>query len=286
MDYGTDPALEDGLRVLPPGYRPLFDRARAVFEDDQRVRAMWVHGAMARHAIDAASDLDISIAVADDEFEAFTTSWKEWLALITETVSVVGIVPGSFYALTPTCERLDVISERVSALPHSSLRRRLVVFDRDGVTASLPQPTDPGPDKGIIRYSIEEAVRQAANFPTVLVREDWLLGVVAVQQVHQFLYSLFVEDNKPQPPTGPKQWSFKLSDRHRRLLEALPVPQPERSSVLDARQAALSVLFQEAPLVAARNGVEYPHALVEAVRSFLEEQGLGVGDPIGPRSAG
>jgi hypothetical protein len=274
MDYGTDPTLEDGLRVLPPGYRPLFDRARTVFEGDQRVRAMWIHGAMARHAIDAGSDLDISIAVADDEFGAFTSTWQVWLALITETVSVVGIVPGSFYALTPTCERLDVISERVSALPHSSLHRRLVVFDRDGLTASLPQPTDPGPDKGVIRYSIEEAVRQAANFPTVLVREDWLLGVVAVQQVHQFLYSLFVEDNKPQPPTGPKQWSFKLSDRHRRLLESLPVPQPDRSSVLEARQAALSVLFQEAPVIAARNGVEYPHALVDAVRSFLNQQGL------------
>ena len=138
----------------------------------------------------------------------------------------------------------------------------------------------------LIRYCIEEAVRQAANFPTVLVREDWLLGVVAVQQVHQFLYSLFVEDNKPQPPTGPKQWSFKLSERHRRLLEALPVPQPERASVLEARQAALSALFQEAPLIAARNGVEYPHVLVDAVQSFLEEQGLGLGDPIGPRTAG
>jgi hypothetical protein len=57
------------------------------------------------------------------------------------------------------------------------------------------------------------------------------------------------------------------------------VPQPERSSVLDARQAALSVLFHEAPLIAARNGVEYPHALVDAVRSFLDQQGLGVNDP-------
>lgn len=241
------------------------------------MRAMWVHGAMARHAADSASDLDISLAVADDNFEVFAAGWHEWLALITETVSVVPIVPGSFYALTPTCERIDVISERVSTVPATSLQRRLVVFDRDGISASLPEPSDPGPDKGLIRYFIEEPLRQAANFPTVLVREDWLLGVVAVQQVHQFLYSLFAEANKPQPPTGPKQWSFKLSDPHRRMLEALPVAQPELSSILEARKAALSVLLREAPRIAAQNAVEYPEALADAVLSYLEAQGLGVG---------
>jgi hypothetical protein len=26
-----------------------------------------------------------------------------------------------------------------------------------------------------------------------------------------FLYQLFAESNKPAPPTGPKQWSFKLT---------------------------------------------------------------------------
>lgn len=112
------------------------------------------------------------------------------------------------------------------------------MFDRDDLSIQVPGPSDPAPDPGVLQYYIEETLRQAANFRTVVVRKDWLLGVVAVHQVHQYLYLLFSESNKPQPPTGPKQWSIKLSSRHRSMLEALPIPQPELSSILGARRRA------------------------------------------------
>src|SRR3954468_22735131 len=235
---------------MPAPYRVLLARAMTVFEADERVRGMWLHGAIARDGADAGSDLDIDLAVRDDKFSAFASDRDAWLAQITPVVSLVPLAPGSFYALTPTCERMDVITEPVSALPSSSLTRRLVVFDKDQLTETLPQTADPAPDLAIARYAIEETIRQAANFPVVVVRKDWLLGVVAVQQIHQHLYLLFVEANKPQPPTGPKQWSFKLSDRHRTMLEALPVPQSRLDSILQARQAALHLLFTEGRAVA------------------------------------
>jgi hypothetical protein len=65
------------LAALPQSDGPLFDRAAAVFEADERVRAMWLHGALARGKADAASDMDISVAIADDGFAA---SWRDWLA--------------------------------------------------------------------------------------------------------------------------------------------------------------------------------------------------------------
>jgi hypothetical protein len=38
---------------------------------------------------------------------------------------------------------------------------------------------------------VEEFLRQQANFPaSVVTREDWLLGVVAIEQVHLMLYQL------------------------------------------------------------------------------------------------
>jgi hypothetical protein len=268
-----------GLGALPEPYEALFDRACAMFVADERVRAMWLHGAIARDAADAGSDLDIDVAIADDDFGAFAAAWPEWLARITPTVSAVPVpgLPGSFYALTPTCERIDVIVERVSTLANTVLTRRVVVFDRDGLDALVPEPHDPPPDPSVIRHLIEEPLRQAANFPVVVVRDDWLLGVVAVQQVHAYLYQLFVEANKPQAPTGPKQWSHKLSAEHRRQLEALPVPQPNRASVEEARQAALSLLLNAAPPIAQANGVEWPTDLAEAVLGYLERQRFGIG---------
>ena len=266
----------DGLEALGPRYVALFDRARHVFAADPRVRGMWVHGAIARQAADAASDLDIDIAVTDEHFDEFAAAWPDWLAAITPTVNAAALAPGSFYALTPTCERMDVISERVSQLPTSPLTRRVTVFDRDNLTNRLPPINDPPPNPDVIAGVIRETLRQAANFETVVVRDDWLLGVVAVTSVHAMLYQLFVEANKPQPPTGPKQWSFKLVPAHRRLLEQLPVPQPEPESVLAARQAALGLFLREAPAIAARHGVTWPADLADAVLTYLTSKGLGV----------
>src|ERR1700722_9822708 len=130
-DFDTSIHRPDGLAVYPAGYQTLFERAAHVFHTDPRVRGMWLHGALARGAADPGSDLDIDVAVIDDEFDAFAASWREWLAEITPTVSVLPVagLPGSFYALTPTCERMDVICERLSQLSISQLTRRVTVFD-------------------------------------------------------------------------------------------------------------------------------------------------------------
>jgi hypothetical protein len=278
MDPRWSAKVDAGLDVLPDGYRELLSSARRVFEGDERVRGMWLHGAIARGALDASGDIDIDIAVRDEDFDAFTSAWREWLAEITPTVSAIPLpgLAGSFYALTPTCERVDVISERVSAVPSSALTRRLVVFDRDDLSSRVPDSFDPPPDAGLMRYYIEETLRQAANFLTVIVREDWLLGVVAVEQVRQYLYLLLSESNKPQPPTGPKQWSVKLSAGHRAMLEALPVPQPERQSILDAREAAMTLFLTEGRRVAEQTGVAWPDELADAVLGYLDRSGFGI----------
>jgi predicted nucleotidyltransferase len=270
------------LRPMPHSYQVLLDRATEVFLADERVRAMWLHGAVARGAQDAGSDLDIDIAVRDEDFDTFTTESTSWWAKITPTVSrrQMANMPGSFFALTPTCERLDVVTERVSDLSTSKLTRRIIVFDRDNLTAHVPKPTDPDANPEVIRYCIEETLRQAANFPIVLIRQDWLLGVVAVQQIHFFLYELLTEANKPMPPTGPKQWSYKLSSEQRQALERLPVPQAERTSIIAARQAALRLFEEQASAVAHQHGIEWPSELLTAVHAYMKqsEQEMQVSD--------
>lgn len=270
------------LSPMAQGYQALLDRATEVFLADERVRAMWLHGAYAQGAHDAGSDLDIDIAVRDEDFDTFTAESTSWWAKITSTVSrnQIGTMPGSFFALTPTCERVDVLTERVSDLPTSFLTRRVTVFDHDGLTAQVPKPSDPGAHPEAIRYSIEETLRQAANFPIVLVRQDWLMGVVAVQSIHMLLYQLFTESNKPMPPSGPKQWSYKLTSDQRKALESLPVPQAERTSIIAARQVALRLFEKEASGIAQRHGVGWPSELATAVHAYMKrsEGKMGVMD--------
>jgi predicted nucleotidyltransferase len=270
------------LRPMAHSYQALLDRATKVFHIDERVRAMWLHGAIARGAQDAGSDLDIDIAVRDEDFDTFTAESTSWWAKITPTVSrrEMANMPGSFFALTPTCERVDVVTERVSDLSVSKLTRRVTVFDRDNLTAHVPKPTDPDANPEVIRYCVEETLRQAANFPIVLIRQDWLMGVVAVQQIHFFLYELFTEANKPMPPTGPKQWSYKLTSEQRKALEHLPVPQAERNSIIAARLEALRFFEEQASAVAQRHGVVWPSELAAAVHAYMKrsEAEMGVRD--------
>ena len=67
--------------------------------------------------------MDISVAIADDGFDGFAASWRDWLAAITPTLTACPLAAGSFYALTPLCERFDVIAEPVGKLSATSLTR-------------------------------------------------------------------------------------------------------------------------------------------------------------------
>ena len=268
------------LSALPERYGPLFDRIVAQFAADERVRGMWLHGALGRGQADAGSDMDVAVAVRDENFAEFAGEWQGWLAAITPTLSARPIGAGSFYALTRTCERFDVITERVSGLPGTSMCRRVVVFDRDNLSALIPGPADPPPDQVKISYLIEETLRQAATFPTVIIRDDWLMGVRAVQHVQLYLYDLFAESNKPAPLTGPRQWSFKLTAYQRAVLTGLPAPAPNERSVRSARDAALTAFLAEARPIADQAGVPWPDDLEDAVAAFL----AGEGCPLPARS--
>jgi predicted nucleotidyltransferase len=92
-----------GLAALADGYAALFDAATDVLAADERVRAMWLHGAIARGEADAGSDLDISVATLSSNFDEFAAEWRTWLAAITPTLTARPLAAGSFYALTPGC---------------------------------------------------------------------------------------------------------------------------------------------------------------------------------------
>jgi len=218
--------------------------------------------------------------VGDQDHPAFAESWRAWLASITPTVLARPLpnLPGSFYSLTPEGLRLDVVVEPVSALLETPFRHRTTVLDRDHLSPRIPGPAPvAGPDRDRIAGLIEEFFRQQANLPTVTERQDWLLGVVAVQQLHLILFQLFVEANAPVRRVGVKHWSSRLRSYQRRVLESLPVPQPERNSVLAARAAAASAFILAARPIAERLGVPWPAALEAAVDGYLKrELGLGL----------
>jgi nucleotidyltransferase-like protein len=261
------------LDVLPAPYGPLFDRLLAAVEADQRIRALWLSGSLARGTADAGSDLDVLLAVRDADLDAFTAGWRDWLATVTPTLIARELpgMPGCVYATTDTCARLDVVTEAVSALPATPHRYRLVVLDRDGLDATVPAPQPgPGPNPDRLADLIEEFLRQQAIFPAAVVaRGDWLLGVAGVSNAHQLLYQLFVESNQPLPPMGVKQYSSRLTPGQRAVLAALPAPQADRDAVVAAMRAAVTAFRTAGRAAATAAGATWPDHLDEAIQRYF-----------------
>ena len=266
-----------GLERLPPGYRALLERAAQVLGRDGRVRALWVGGSLARGDADAYSDLDLIASVRDADFGALAESWREWLAEITPTVLArqIPFLPGSFYSLTPTCERLDLVLERVSAV-RSSRYARAVVFDRDGLDAERPLAAPPAPpDRAKVETAIEEPLRYLALLPAVLGRGELLLAQEGYGHMRRRISELFLEENAPLPTTGVKHWRDKLRPEQYAVLESLPWPAANRDALIAANLEVGRALLRHGRAVAAKLGVAWPVELERAVRAHLVRE-LGV----------
>ncbi len=270
----------ESMQPLPAGYRKLLDQVLDVAAGDERVRAVWLGGSLGRGVADAGSDLDVVLAVADLAFGEFAAGWRAWLGQVTPTVLARELpgLPGSWYSLTPACERLDVLTERVSAWPRRSSPQRELVLDKDGSFGPAARgpgtPESPaGPDPARLTGIVEEFLRQQAIFPAAVVaRGDWLLGVQGVQGVHLMLYQLFVESNQPLAPMGVKQWSVKLTPAQQECCAALPPPRAERQCVMDAMRAAADTFRAQARPILAGHGAAWPGELDQAVLDYLARE--------------
>src|SRR5258705_4244736 len=273
MDLDLPPP--ESLARPPPGYRALFGRAARRRADEPAVRALWVSGSLARRDADAHSDLELLAAVADADFDAFAASWESWLADITPTVlaRAIPFLPGSFYSLTPGCERLDVVLERVSRVPSSFFRARAVVFDRYGLDAQVPAPVpQPGPDRAKIETAIEEPLRYLALFPAALGRGELLLAQEGYGHMRRRISELFLEMNAPLPTTGVKHWRDKLRDEQYAVLAALAWPAATREALIEANVAVARALTAHGKPIAEKVGLPWPAALEAAVRAHLQRE--------------
>lgn len=262
------------LDVLPRGYSALFRRLLAHVLPDERWRAMWLSGSLGRGVADAGSDLDIILAIRDEDHEEFVRTWRDWLAGITPTLIAgpIGNFHG-FYSTTEECLRLDVVVEPVGRVAESGHRYRSVVFDRDGLDAHVPDPGPAeGPDTERIARLMEESFRQQAIFPAVLARADWLLGVEGVHNQRTLLYDLMVEANRPLPPMGVKQWSAKLTAEQRDVFTALPPLAATSESVIAGMRAILEAFRTVGRSCAESVGVPWPDRLDRSVSAFLRRE--------------
>lgn len=271
MDIDRRPAILDRL---PASYLPIFDRLIEVTEPDQRIRALWLSGSLAKGTADGGSDLDIVLAVRDEDFDDFAADWRDWLATITPTLIAkeLPFAKGCFYSTAVGCERFDVISEPASKVSESNHRYRHVVFDRDGLDAKVPAPKEiPGPDAEKLTAICEEFLRIQAITPFMLnERRDFLCVVTGLETLHKMLYDVFVEANQPLPPMGVKQFTARLTGEQAAVLTALPRAAATYESLVPAMRAAVEAFRTHGRRAAETAGAIWPTALDDGVQAFFD----------------
>jgi predicted nucleotidyltransferase len=275
---GAARSPRDALAPLPAGYVQLFDHVLEAVRRDPRIRALWLGGSLARGDADAGSDLDLILTVRDDALDWFVDNWRQWIEPVAALLLARPLPghPGSFFATTQDCLRLDVIVECSSELQETPYRYRLPVLDRDGLVGYLPEPSSPaGPSAGEIAAIVEEFYRQQVIFPAAVVaRADWLLGVVGVHSTHLLLYQLFVATNAPSPPMGVKQWSRRLNAAQRHVLADLPSPQANRKSVVSAMQAVRTAFRTSGHDAVLALNLHWPDDVDATVSRYWAAEGL------------
>ena len=241
--------------------------------DDDRVRAAWVGGSIARGTADRASDLDLLVAVADEHLDDFAGDWRSFLDKVTPTVLAEEqwFARGSFWSITPGFERFDVVVEAASAIPSTMFPVRVTVFDRDGLSDQIPpeQPRSPSPTT--VTKLVTDWFHFSAMLETILWRSDWLLADEHLHFLRDLLYKLYVEANQPLPPSGVKRWTEKLTPDQRMTLGNLPTSAHSEGEMIDAHLALSRAFLEAARPLAEAISVTWPADLEAAARQHLQQ---------------
>ena len=259
------------LAPLEPGYLDLLARVVGHLAGDERVRAVWLSGSVARGVADAGSDLDLVVTVTHVAPWRDRAAWAAVDAVI--TIPIAGL--SGFAFTTREGLRLDVVLEEPDDVAASPYAPRLCLVDRDGLAPLVAAPEEQPPDVARMQDLVVEVLRQCAIFPAAVVaREDWLLGQVAVQNHQRMLYDLLVEANQPLPAMGIKQWSSRLTPDQRDLLAALPAPRAERDSVVAAMTAVRTAIRTRGRVALESAGGTWPSGVDDAIAAYWERHGL------------
>ena len=267
------PRVLAAIAPLPDGYVALLRSAVELLAARPEVRAVWLSGSAGRESADAGSDLDLVVTVAEDAFDGMADP-SVWAPLDPLLCLDLRFLPGAFAITMRDGLRLDVVLERVGDLASTPYRRRLLVLDRAGLLVPDPGPL-PGPDPKALEDLVVEFLRQSAIFgPVVLGREDWLLGQESVISYRALLYRIFVEANQPLPAMGVKQWSSRLTPEQRAALAGVPLPSPDRDSVVACIVEARRALRTHGRAAVEAAGGTWPDELDEAMARLWRDAGL------------
>ncbi|TFD88142.1 hypothetical protein E3T61_13680 [Cryobacterium lactosi] len=183
-----DPTLED----MPARLRPTLQMLLNTSAEDERIRAVWLEGSLARGLADDWSDLDLHLAVREPESFA-ATDWLESQVHLVLADAIPGLT-GSFICVTSGWIHIDLnVHPPDGEFAPEDTRR--VLFDRDALirnsmTTASPSglPFFPAQDVQIFLYVLGQSVASvrrgdliAHSQATAMMRDRLLVNLLLAE---------------------------------------------------------------------------------------------------------
>ncbi len=251
--------------------RAFLDRLTAVLRADERIRAAWVTGSLARGLADAYSDVDVLIAVRDADFRDFVERWRDLLDRVSPTVLARRIGPDDapiLNAITPDWVRFDIVIHP-AANPRPRAGAAELLFDRDGIDERVRAVPAPQRDPlARLPFLVEEFIRGLGLLPIVIGRDELLVAMFGVAILRNHLIDLLLLENGVERG-GAKRVNPLLTEEQRRALANLPPESPTHESLIEVHLAYARLFLPRARRLLAEHGLPYPEAFERATFAYL-----------------
>ena len=261
-----DATLED----VPPRLRATLRMLLTKCIDDERVRSVWLEGALARGLADDWSDIDLHLAVMEPENFA-AIEWLDSQVHLVLSDAIPGLT-GAFICLTSEWIHIDLnVHSSENELPSDGARR--ILLDRDGLIQDRPnaqrppgQPFFPAQDVQIFLYFLGKTVASVHRSDLIA------LSQVTAMMRDRLLVNLLLAENGIRSETVNKRIGQHLSDEQKQCLQGVPAFGLSELSLRDAQQSMANVYLSRARKLAEECEAAWPLELEQATKQLLHRE--------------
>lgn len=255
-----------GREVIDPRYEHLYQRALEVFDADERIIEVQIHGSLATGTADEWSDLDLKVIVRDDDHAAVVAEWKSFIDAISPTV----FAQRPIAPVVVNCVTFEGLTLDVSFFLDSF--RDFPMPDGLGVGLLSGQRHHEYPSA--VDYAVNEALRGISGpLPKFLNRGEHVAHFMGVGHTLSLLQAVLLAE--ADAPINSRKPANELSDEKRAVIDALPPVAPNYDALLAYELAIGQQVITRGRKLFADYGLDWPSAF-EAVAAVNLREKLGV----------